>query len=514
MTPYNKLSIVLLLLACLGLAACVVTPPLYKESQQKVAEMQQRANDADHRYARPTVGHSQLSAHSITLDKLSSQPAWLTRRISIQGNNLPLEFMASKLLSNTGAVVAFDPEVNKSMPVSLDYKGTIAGALDNLAARAGYGYAVNGNTVMWSAFVSRTFDVSFMPGASQYLLGGAKQQGGGGSSTEITNLVAGQSTDQFSSLQGALSVWNDLKATLDSLKSKEGTVIVSESTTTITVRDRPENMRLIGEYLAHMSKSLSRQVALDVQVLEITLNKGFNYGVNWNLVRDFTAGKVSLGGGADGKPGGGAQTVNLTQLGSTPTAGAGIGFGASSGLWGGTQVFINALSQQGQVSIATQPRVVTLNNQVAEIGINTKTGYLARVTTTVAGVSGSPSTSLTPGLVTTGFSLYLLPKIQGNDVYLQISSTLANGLSFKLQSSGSAPNISTIQVPTVSEKRFNQRSVVSSGSTLVIAGFKQLNTEVNKVSMFGTDALGGRGAQQTNVETIVLITPTILRSDR
>jgi type IVB pilus formation R64 PilN family outer membrane protein len=514
MTPCHKLPAVFSLFACVGLTACVVTPPLFQESQQKVANAQRDLERADANYARPVVGHSTISAHSITLNKRSDRPGWMTRQIAIQGNYLPLDFMASKVLANTGAAAAYEPDVNKTTPVSLDYKGSISGALDMLAAKANYGYEVNGNTVTWSGFVSRTFDVSFMPGASQYLLGGGKQQSGGGSSTEITNLVAGQSNDQYSSLQGALSVWNDLKATLDSLKSKEGTVIVSESTTTITVRDRPENMRVIGEYLAHMGKTMSRQVALDVQVLEIALNKGFNYGINWNLIRDFTAGQVSIGGA--GGPGGGAQVVALNQLGNAPIAGAGVGFSSSSGLWRGSSVFINALSQQGQVSIATQPRVVTLNNQVAEIGINTKTGYLARVTTTVAGVSGSPSTSLTPGLVTTGFSLYLLPKIQGNDVYLQISSTLANGLTFKEQTSGGGTgvNASRIFVPTVSEKRFNQRSVVPSGSTLVIAGFKQLQTEANKASMFGSSALGGRGAQQTQVETIVLITPTILRSDR
>jgi type IVB pilus formation R64 PilN family outer membrane protein len=522
MTPYRKLSVVTILFSCIGLVACVATPALYKESQQKIEKDQRALEHGESRFGKRLHGHSAISAQSITLDRRVPQPAWMSRQIAIQGNNLPLEFMVSKILANTGATAMYDPAVNKSMPVTLNYSGTIAGALEALASKSHYGYEASGNRLMWSAFISRTFDVSFMPGASQYLLGGTKQQAGG-SSTEITNLVAGQSNDQYSSLQAALSIWEDLKKALDQLKSKEGSVMVSEATTTITVRDHPENVRAIGEYLAHMDRTLSRQVALDVQVLEITLNKGFNYGINWNMIRDFSAGKLSIGGGANPSAsgtGGGAQVVTLSPLGSAPTNGLGLGFTGGNNVWGGTQVFINALSQQGQVSIATQPRVVTLNNQVAEIGINNKTSYLARVTTTVTQGSGSSSTSLTPGLITTGFSLYLLPKIQGNDVYLHISSTLSNGLKIgQFSSSGSASgqstgNSATIQLPSVSEKRFNQRAVVPSGATLVIAGFKQMNTEANKNAMFGADPLGGRGAQQNNTETIVLITPTIVRSDR
>ena len=181
-------------------------------------------------------------------------------------------------------------------------------------------------------------------------------------------------------------------------------------------------------------------------------------------------------------------------------------------MWGGSSTFINALAQQGKVSIDTQPRVVTLNNQVAEIGINTQTTYLASVSTTTTTNVGSTAT-LTPGTVTTGFSLYLLPKIQGNNVYLQISSTLASLITLKQytgNTTGSSSNSSAIYAPIVSSKRFNQRSAVPSGDTLVLAGFKQLKNEANKQSLFGSDALGGYGGNQTNVETIVLITPTIL----
>jgi type II secretory pathway component GspD/PulD (secretin) len=68
-----------------------------------------------------------------------------------------------------------------------------------------------------------------------------------------------------------------------------------------------------------------------------------------------------------------------------------------------------------------------------------------------------------------------------------------------------------IQVPHVQQKQFNQRSVIASGDTLILAGFRQTNNVVGASQLFNSQALGGRTAQQTSTETVVLITPIILR---
>jgi type II secretory pathway component GspD/PulD (secretin) len=112
--------------------------------------------------------------------------------------------------------------------------------------------------------------------------------------------------------------------------------------------------------------------------------------------------------------------------------------------------------------------------------------------------------------VTTGFTLYLLPKVQGNNIYLQISSTLSSLVSLETFTSGSGSSQNSIKGPIVTQKRFNQRSLVPSNATLVIAGFKQLTNKANNSSLFGVDQLGGYGGSQDNIETIILITPSII----
>ncbi|MBB72627.1 MAG: hypothetical protein CMF50_09545 [Legionellales bacterium] len=457
-------------------------------------------------------------------------PAWLNRRVVIKGSKLPFSFYVSKILGDTGAMIHFDDSVDKNKQVSMSYTGKINGALDSLASKSDFVYTIDNetNTVTWSGFETKTFDVSFVPGASAYQVG--NEGGGNGTNLADGGSTGGSSSDgdvsitytgvdvtqdsQYSKISGDISVWKDIETTIRDLLSKEGKVTVSQSTTTVTVHDHPENVKAIGEYLRKMNHELSKQVRIQVQVLQVNLNHNFNYGINWNLVRNF----------------GSLNTVSLTSGGATNAGGVGsfqpiaITWTGNQGKWGGSQTVIQALEQQGDVSVVTQPTVTTLNNQVAKISVQTQQTYIAS-TSTDALNDNSTSSSVNPGVVTFGFNLYLLPKIQKDKVYLAITSTLSDLQNLRTintstgqqvdpdsttTSSADTPQI--IQVPTLEEKMFNQRSVIPSGATLVLAGFIKKNEVAGVDKTAGTSLLGGRGSEKITQELVMLITPVIIAS--
>lgn len=438
---------------------------------------------------------------------MSAAPAWLQARVTIHGSGLPFGFYVSRIMASTNANVNYLEGVNSNQIINMNYTGTVQGALDRLAAKTGYSYQATGNIVSWSNMISRTFDISFMPGSTEYFVGGQSAQAANASDSNSGAAYfgdLGNSSSEYSNIQANLSIWNDLTNTLNDLKSKNGKVIVSQATTSVTVYDRPQNVAMMARYLMQLNNELSRQVALQVEVIEVELNKNFNYGVNWNLIRS------GLGGIQLGLTGQLAQPITMSPLGNNPTPAA-AGFilnGEPNGNWNGTAMLLNALKQQGKVSVSTEPRVVTLNNQVAEIGINQLQGYLESVSTTVQGTTAATTETLTPGIVKTGFSLYILPKIKGKEVYLQISSALSRLQNIQNIQASSSAGSNAIQVPTVAEKVFNQRSVVGSGDTLVVAGFKQVENQTANTKTF--NALTSQGGSNQNIETIVLITPTIL----
>lgn len=496
---FKKLTLILLSLV---LSAC--THPMYQSAQTNIDDARTQIATAKDNYATPQKSDGKLDLYRQAQKRRNPQtPAWLKRSVNLHVKGAPFAFVAEKIVTNTPAVVAFAGDIDKNKSISFAYRGTVQGALRALEAKSNYGYSVNYNTLTWSEQVSKTFDISFMPGASNYLLG----QRAALANTNTESATRHVSGEQFSNLQATLSVWEDLNRTLHQLKSKKGQVFVSQATTTVTVNDKPHHVRAMANYIDGLNRKLSREVALQVQVLEVDLNRGFNYGIDWQLVRSFMNVKFGLQGSL-------AKPVTLTSLGSnTNDSAAGFIIQSTTGAWAGTDLLINALSQQGKISTVTRPRVVTLNNQVAQIDINTQTGYLKEVTTTTVGAASTSTTSLTPGTVKTGFSLYLLPKIQRKNVYLQISSTISTLLgitSIKANPNMFATSNTQIQLPTVSEKRFNQRTLIPSGSTLVLAGFKQVRNDANHTKVFKLAPLGSRGAQQTNTETIVLITPTVI----
>src|SRR3990167_5480597 len=114
----------------------------------------------------------------ISLDR---QPSWLKNRVIIRGDQLPFSYYSRTIVAGAGSHVLtrYQAGLDQATTVSVNYSGTVKGALDLVAAKTGYVYTVHGNNVYWQAFVTRTYDIAFMPGSSDYLMGGAPDSGGG-----------------------------------------------------------------------------------------------------------------------------------------------------------------------------------------------------------------------------------------------------------------------------------------------------------------------------------------------
>ncbi len=506
MIKYFKFYI-LLTAFCL-LAACT----LYKQTDKKIDQTINQIKAAHD--SLDTEQPAVITKSGFYVDNkaipLNHNPEWMNRHINLHAQSMPLNILLHRLLRYYPIAINYDSSVQPHRLVNLNYSGTVKGALDTLASTTNMSYRSNAHVINWSAFETKTFDISFMPGTSNYLVG--QNQGQGSTSSSSSSSPLNQINDQqYSNLHAQLSVWNDLKETINELKSKQGHVVISESTTTVTVHDRPNNVKSIARYIKQINLRLSQQVAIKVQVLEVQLNKDFNYGIDWNLLTSGLGTKFRITGNA----GSSTNLVNDSLIAnSSNSALSRIGIGSN-----GMDVFINALSQQGKVRIVTEPEVVTLNNQIASIRITQSIGYIESVSQT--NTQYFSTSSINPGSITDGFTLYILPKIQQQQVFLQLSSTIAS--LERLEKVNNIPNSNAstsssqyqaIQVPTLAQKSFNQRSLVTSGSTLVIAGYKRLRDTNSDASFFGIKPLGGKGASSSNIETLVLITPTILHSSQ
>lgn len=534
----SKKWIFLLLTAMCVLAAC--NAPVYNQTEGNVADIKLKLQAARHKSddsgkpCSPLVMRPGLYVDTspVSIDRA---PSWLNNHIVIRGDQLPFSYYSRTIANGSSSLILtkYQTGLDPAVAVSLSYTGSVKGALDLLASKTGYIYAIHGNTVYWQAFVTKTFDIAFMPGGTDYLMGkpagggtttastaGGSSGGTGGSGIAMNYTTSDSSDSEYSSLSGKLSIWTDLQTTIKQMLSPDGTVTVSQATTTVTVRDRPSIVRLVGQYICNLNKNLSKQVLVKIQILEVQLENDYNLGLDWQIIANAFHNSPFVINGNYGTP------ITISNVFSGQS---GIGknpaplypqFGTqaqNTGIIPSWTILFNALSQQGKTSVVTEPRAVCLNNQVSVIRIVNSVGYVASVQNTSTGGGGTATAAqntvtsqITPGTVITGLTLYILPKILNRDIYMQVNADISVNNGIKNFTTGSGSNTTTIQLPNISEKHFNQRSMIHSGDTLILSGFKQLGNQANANQFLQSQALGGKGSQQLNTETIILITPIIL----
>jgi MSHA biogenesis protein MshL len=174
---------------------------------------------------------------------------------------------------------------------------------------------------------------------------------------------------------------------------------------------------------------------LEAKIIEVTLNDGFQAGVNWAAVQERANGDVFAGGNLSG----GRQIDRGLPLGGTPlTVGPGnpvssfpsetIGAAFAMALdIGDFNAFVELLETQGETRVLSSPRVATLNNQKAVIKAGTDEFFVTDVSSnTVTGTAATTSRDVTLTPFFSGIALDVTPQISASgEVILHIHPTVS-----------------------------------------------------------------------------------------
>ncbi|AIY39638.1 Lipoprotein [Collimonas arenae] len=454
--------------------------------------------------------------------------AELAERISLR-SGIPVKVMPDALLAATGRLQASGTAGAANPTVVVDgmpppgvftsggnvggsnqqhqgmhivYSGNFKNFLDSVTTRYGIFWKYSGGTIQFFYTDIRTFQIKAIPGDSAVSASvnsgsvtGDSGGGGGGSGNGTSN----SNNTQTTAVKSQLAVYPSIEKSVTAMLSASGKVVSSPATGTITVVDTPDTLERIASFIEGENKSLSQQVMLNVTVLAVTVNDGDNYGINWSLVygdlfRNF-----------------GIKNVLSTAVTNSSTEfSAGI-LNTSGSKLAGSKLVIDALSSQGRVRRETSASVVTLNNQPVPLQVAKQTSYLKSSTTTLASNVGATS-SLNPGVVTSGFNMTILPHVLNNGtVMLQFSVDISALRRIGEVKSGDGGNL--IQTPEVDTRNFLQRVSMKSNQTLIISGFEQTDDNLDRqgVGKANNYLFGGGFNAQANKEVIViLVTPIMM----
>lgn len=423
---------------------------------------------------------------------------------------LPLSKDASSATAGSSPIVPSISSTNgmpsSGMPnqiISLAYTGALAGFLDMAAARYGIYWEWNDNKVRLFRTATQTFRLVALPGDTTLNAKISNQSGGAsGTASSVGSSNSSSSQETGVSFSG-LSVWKGIEDSIQTMLTASGKMVVTPATGTVTVTDTPQVLSRVEKFIDQQNESLGRQVVVNVRVLSVDLSNSDNYGINWNVVYNSLSQNFGLTLKNSTAPAIGASSLALKILSTAGSTGADIKS------WAGSEAIINALSKQGRVSQVTSASVTTLNNQPAPMQVGRQTSYLASSTTTI-GTAGAPSTTtLQPGLITTGFSMNLVPHmLDDKRLLLQYAMDLSSLLNLSTVSSGD----SSIQTPEIETRNFLQRVMLNSGDTLVVTGFEQssLTGNMQGVGDAGNTALGGNvNGSKNKTILVILIQPVI-----
>jgi type IVB pilus formation R64 PilN family outer membrane protein len=377
--------------------------------------------------------------------------------------------------------------------IALSYTGDIKGMLDTAAnaMRASWRYEEEANRVVFYRYLTKSFRLSMVPGNAE------SSSAVSTSSGKDSTTGGGQASSKFG---GNLSVWKSVDDGIKTMLSSNGAYSVSEATGMITVRDVPDVVNRVEEFVKKLNDSFSRQVTIDVKVYRVENTQGDLRGINWNALFQNAGMNLNIVSPRPDVTGLGLASAVL----SIPDTAVG-----NLRHWVGSQAFLDSLSKLGKTSVVTSTSLQTVNNQPAPIRIGRKIAYLKESKQTATANVGSTVT-LSPGEVDVGFTMQILPHVQenGRDMLVQIMMTLSNLDSIETFSSGG----STIQLPQISSRDFMQRVWLSSGQALVLAGFETVENTDKRSGTIDAQAWpigGSRDMQHRQESIVVVITPIV-----
>jgi MSHA biogenesis protein MshL len=274
-------------------------------------------------------------------------------------------------------------------------------------------------------------------------------------------------------------------------------LIINPIAGTITVSAYPAQLEELDVFIKTFEASIQRQVLIEAKIVEVNLDRSFEFGIDWNVVaRAGTAG------------------LNVASS-TTPQTAGNVKFTLAGGP-GSINVVLNALETQGDVRVLSSPRVSALNNQRAVFDVTSGEIVFTLNRTPVIAPNGQTTfiSEVTPTQVNVGIVLDVLPQIGADNtvtmnirpVVTSISGTrsfTADGNTF------SAPVIDTRETDTMARLRASE--------TIIIGGLMQTRREKVRSGVPGLRSIPLLGRLFTSykdverkAELVIFLTPTII----
>ena len=339
-----------------------------------------------------------------------------------------------------------DPDLTGT--VTVDFTDVpLTRAFEVMLSSLGYSWEQKAGVIRVRSTVTRSFELDYIRAtrsgnstASASATAAAGDGGGGSATNSASNTVT-----------NSVTFWQEIELQIKSLLSPRGKVLVNRLTGTIIITDSAPKVDEVESFIALIKDGMNRQVDIEVRIVEVTLNDDYALGLDWSRVRVGNLG-----------------TIAATTIVGAPAAISALPSTFSVN-YGNTNfsALIQALKQQGDVRMVSQPRVRIMNNQTAFVKVGTTDTFYTRTNyrTTTAGIGIADTLSEQPITVNLGVMMTVTPQISTDGwTMLHITPTVTRLMGTRTSPSGqsTAPVLDVKEASTLVRAR--------SGELVVLGG--------------------------------------------
>lgn len=362
---------------------------------------------------------------------------------------------------------------------------------------------VRGGTLVVSQMSERLFNVDMLNSSTSLdlstggdVFGAGMQSSGGGGGQSLRGTLTmsgtvGKDNDPYKQLDAALQTilgtGTNAAAAVgrgpdDPPPPETARFNLDAGSGTLFVRARPSQMRAVEDLIEHSKKKLRRQVLVEAQILDVSLNDSSNYGVDWNLLRNRVAGLYGdtpaniLPDSNSLLPYDGASVLGDQSrsivfpnqiLGSAIGRGAGLSYVSDT-----FSAALNVLRTFGNVKVLSNPSVRVRNGSPAYLSVGTNIRYVTKSTTNFSNTGGSFNTSsdIQTDSLFSGVVIGVAPMIHENgtvELLVHPMQTEVDPSSLVLQE---FPNGNAVTLPVINVKGITTTLNLRDGDTVMLGG--------------------------------------------
>ncbi len=412
---------------------------------------------------------------------------------SFSAKGTSLEDVLEPLSKEAGFNIIWDKEVDRNLRINVAFEDlTIGEALEAIFAPTDYMYSLNSPTLHVKLTDTRLFELGHIPNkiSSQIQVGGDVL----GSIPDVGG-IRGQFQITGATEPEAVDLWKQVEEGIKKSLSEDGSFFINKLAGLVTVTDRKRNLKMVEKFIRRLKEVLSRQVLIEAEVVEVTLEQAQSWGIDWSAVHSFLLNNKS---------------VNLTASQSLGLPGSVVEFTASRH---DASFVLDVLGRFGEVNVLSKPRVNVMNGQTALINVGQVISYWELTGLSAGAEVGQPIIFPEQKTVLLGLIMGVTPHISSDDyVTLQVVPIVSDANTwseFQFENQ-------TLKAPNVDIREANTQVRIKDGETVVIGGLitsKTIDTE-HKVPILGDLPLLGylfkrKEKIQQRAELVIFLTPRI-----